>query len=437
MQDHTRRVAVPGLKSPHRAVFILLVLLLSVLAATACSPVAGAARPEAPQFSLTSLEGARFNLSDFRGTVVVLDLMTTWCPVCKDEMQELAQLRQARPEVVIITISVDPTEDEAKLRAFQEQYTADWLFARDTDRVWEKYREYYLPTIVVIDPQGYISFEKASRVPAADLMEEVESAYAGIPEEPEEPSESKTTALINFIQSKTTALINFSQNILERYGLYGSALLLGILSFFAPCAFPLLPGYFSYYIGRYEEGATLKSALKAGLAAATGINGLFALIGAAVALGASAVSSYLKHLKPGVGVVIVLLGLAMVFGKAGFFTRIEAFFASYSTKLSVRSQQSGLFMYGVGYGLAVMGCQFFPFTGLVLAGLAAGGALQAILVFLLFSLGMGCMMIAVSLLAGTAKRTILDRLKALMPYLNRACGLILILVGIYFLREFF
>ena len=426
MQDHNRRVAVPGLKSPHRAVLIFLVLLLIGLAATACSPVAGAARPEAPQFSLTSLEGARFNLSDFRGSVVVLDLMATWCPVCKDEMQELAQLRQARPEVVIITISVDPTDDEAKLRAFQEQYTADWLFARDTDRVWEKYREYYLPTIVVIDPQGYISFKKADRVPAADLMAEVESAYAGIPEEPEEPSESKTTGIINFLQE-----------ILEKYWLYGSALLLGILSFFAPCAFPLLPGYFSYYIGRYEEGATLKSALKAGLAAATGINGLFAVMGAAVALGASAVSSYLEYLKPGVGVVIVLLGLAMVFSKTGFFTRIEAFFASYSTKLSVRSQQSGLFMYGIGYGLAVMGCQFIPFIGLVLEGLAAGGALQAILVFLLFSLGMGCMMVGVSLLAGTAKRTILDRLKTLMPYINRACGLILILVGLFFLREFF
>jgi cytochrome c biogenesis protein CcdA len=197
-----------------------------------------------------------------------------------------------------------------------------------------------------------------------------------------------------------------------------------------------LPGYFSYYIGRYEEGATLKSALKAGLAAATGINGLFALMGAAVALGASAVSSYLEYLKPGVGVVIVLLGLAMVFSKTGFFTKIEAFFASYSAKLSVRSQQSGLFMYGIGYGLAVMGCQFIPFIGLVLEGLAAGGALQAILVFLLFSLGMGCMMVGVSLLAGTAKRTMLDRLKALMPYINRACGVILLLVGIYFLWGF-
>jgi cytochrome c-type biogenesis protein len=426
MHDYKLWFAARRLKSSHRAALVLLVLVIGGLAAAVCSPVAGAPRPEAPSFSLTSLEGTRFNLSDFRGSVVVLDLMATWCPVCNDEMKELAQLRQARPEVVLITISVDPTEDEAKLRAFQERYTADWLFARDTDRVWEKYREFYLPTLVVIDPQGYISYQKANLVPTADLIAEVESAYVGIPEVPEEPEESKTNGIINFLQK-----------ILERYGLCGSALLLGIMSFFAPCAFPLLPGYISYYLGRYEGGTTLRGSLKAGIVAATGINGLFAMIGAAVALGASAVRSYLDYLKPGVGIVIVLLGLAMVLGKTEFFTKFETFFASYSAKLSRRSQQSGLLLYGVGYGLAVMGCQVPVFIWLVLEGLTAGGPVQAILVFLSFSIGMGCMMVTVSLLAGTAKRAILDRLKALMPYINRACGLILILVGLYFLREFF
>lgn len=418
MQDHIRRVAVPRLKSSHRAVLVLLVLLLSVLAATACSPVAGAARPEAPPFSLTSTEGTKINLSDFRGSVVVLDLMATWCPVCNDEMKELAQLRQARPEVVIITISVDPTEDEAKLKAFQERYTADWLFACDTDRVWEKYQEFYLPTIVVIDPQGYISFEKSALVSTADLIAEVDRA--GVPTGPGEPGEPEETSTAPF-------------------GLYALAFLTGLLSFFAPCAFPLLPGYISYYLGRAEGGTTLRSSLKAGIAAATGINGIFALIGVAVAVGGAMVKSYLSYLAPGVGVAIIVLGLVMLIGPSGmaFFATFEGLLSSYAAKLGGKSSDSGLVMYGVGYGLAVMGCQAPVFIALIFAGLAAGGAVQAILVFLAFSVGMGCMMVAVSLLAGTAKRTILDRLKALMPYINRACGLILILVGLYFLREFF
>jgi cytochrome oxidase Cu insertion factor (SCO1/SenC/PrrC family) len=198
MHDYKLWFAARRLKSSHRAALVLFVLVLFVLAATVCPPVAGVPRPEAPPFSLTSLEGTRFNLSDFRGTVVVLDLMATWCPVCNDEMKELAQLRQARPEVVLITISVDPTEDEAKLRAFQERYTADWLFARDTDRVWEKYREYYLPTIVVIDPQGYISFEKSALVSTADLIAEVERACAGVPGEPEVPEEPEEASTAPF-----------------------------------------------------------------------------------------------------------------------------------------------------------------------------------------------------------------------------------------------
>jgi cytochrome c-type biogenesis protein len=129
----------------------------------------------------------------------------------------------------------------------------------------------------------------------------------------------------------------------------------------------------------------------------------------------------------------------MLIGPSGtaFFAKFEGLLSSYAAKLGGKSSDSGLVMYGVGYGLAVMGCQAPVFIALIFAGLGAGGAVQAILVFLSFSIGMGCMMVTVSLLAGTAKRAMLDRLKALMPYINRACGLILILVGLYFLREFF
>ncbi|MBN1455564.1 MAG: redoxin domain-containing protein [Methanomicrobia archaeon] len=419
MQDRSRSVAVPVLESTHRAVLVLLVLMLIGLAATACSPVAGAARLEAPPFALTSIEGMRFNLSDFRGSVVVLDLMATWCPVCKEEMPELSQLRQSRPEVVIITISVDPTEDEAELRAFKEQYAADWRFAIDTDRVWEKYQGFYIPTLMVIDPQGYISYEKSARVSTADLIAEVDRAGASVPVEPGVSGVPAETSTIPF-------------------GLYALAFLTGLLSFFAPCAFPLLPGYISYYLGRTEGGTTLRSSLKAGSAAASGINGVFALIGIAVALGGAVVKSYLSYLAPVVGVAIIVLGLLMLLGPSGIavFAKFEGLLSVYAAKLGRRSSDSGLVMYGAGYGLAVMGCQAPVFIALIFAGLAAGGAVQAILVFLVFSLGMGCMMIAVSLLAGTAKRTMLDRLKALMPYINRACGLVLILVGLYFLREF-
>ena len=411
-----RRFASPKLKVG-AALFILSLIVISGIGTAVFPPVAQAAGSEAPPFTLTSTDGTNFSLSDYRGKVVVLDLMATWCSVCNYEMKELSQLGQEYSDVVIMTISVDPTESEETLVDFKEKHNADWLFARDTDNVWVKYRDLYLPTIVVIDPQGCIGYQKAALVPVEELRSEVERAYSGVVEEPEETEEPWVA-----VPAVT--------------GLYVLAFLTGLMSFFAPCAFPLLPGYISYYLGRSEGGPTLSGSVKAGIASATGINGIFALIGAAVAVGGAAVKPYLTYFAPGVGFVIVLLGLAMVFGKTEIFEKFGGILSSYSSKVGGRTGYLGLFMYGVGYGLASMGCQAPVFIALIFAGLASGGALEAFMVFLSFSIGMGIMMLTVSVIVGTAKMKLLERMRTLTPYVNRACGGILIIVGAYFLLEF-
>ena len=431
-------VAPSHLKVGSALIVPALIGLLGI-SAVAFSPVAQAAGIEAPPFNLTSIDGTNFSLSEHRGKVVVLDLIATWCPVCNDEMWELIQLRKGYDDVVIITISVDPTESDETLRSFKGRYHADWLFARDTDDVLVKYQSYFVPTIVVIDPQGYISFQTAGFVPADELKSEVAKVYPGgieKPEETKEPEEVITSPAPSPDVEEPEETAEPEERVSTVLGLYALALVTGLLSFFAPCAFPLLPGYLSYYLGRYKGGTTLKSSVKAGIAAATGINGIFALIGAAVAAGGAAVKSYLLYLAPAVGFVIVLLGLAMVLGKTEFFDRFGGLLSSYSSKIGVRSQHSGLFLYGVGYGLASMGCQAPVFVALIFAGLTAGGALKALLVFLSFSIGMGCMMLTISLLVGTAKMKVLDRMRQLTPYINRVCGVILIIVGVYFLVEF-
>jgi cytochrome c biogenesis protein CcdA/peroxiredoxin len=405
-----RRSAASPLKggAPRIILFVIGILVMSGAFSLHGVQAAGS---EAPPFTLTSIDGTIFNLSDYQGNVVVLDLMATWCPVCNDEMKELSQLKEQYNEVVIITISIDPTETDEKLRSFKENYNADWLFARDTNNILVRYNAFTIPTIVVIDPQGKIIFQRAAFVSAAELESEVERALSG-DEEPEEPGEPTTA------------------------GLYLLALLTGLLSFFAPCAFPLLPGYISYYLGREKGGTTLSGSVKAGIAATTGINGIFALIGIAVAVGGVAVKSYLSYFTPAVGFFILLLGLAMVLGKTELFDKFGGRLSLYASKIGVRAQHSGLFLYGVGYGLAVMGCQVPVFIALVFAGMASGGALNAFLVFFSFSLGMGGMMLTVSILAGMAKMKVLERLKQMTPYINRVCGVILIIVGVYFLLEF-
>lgn len=73
-----------------------------------------------PDFSLPTLDGRTFVLSQQRGKVVLINLWATWCVPCINEMQSLQRLydklRQRGLEVV--AISVDSTSDRPAVEKF-------------------------------------------------------------------------------------------------------------------------------------------------------------------------------------------------------------------------------------------------------------------------------------------------------------------------------
>lgn len=65
-------------------------------------------RTPAPDFTLETLYGNEFTLSDYRGTPVILDLMAVRCPPCEQQMPELQKLKkELGNDVVILSIDVD------------------------------------------------------------------------------------------------------------------------------------------------------------------------------------------------------------------------------------------------------------------------------------------------------------------------------------------
>jgi|HubBroStandDraft_4_1064222.scaffolds.fasta_scaffold267510_1 peroxiredoxin len=69
-----------------------------------------AADRRAPDFTLKDLQGASVSLESLRGKVVVLNFWTKTCGPCMEEMPELAELAKIvrdRPDVVVLTVSVD------------------------------------------------------------------------------------------------------------------------------------------------------------------------------------------------------------------------------------------------------------------------------------------------------------------------------------------
>lgn len=61
---------------------------------------------EAPDFSLETFDDKTFKLSDYKGKVVLIDLMAEYCGPCADQMPELQKIKLEKGEDIVI-ISID------------------------------------------------------------------------------------------------------------------------------------------------------------------------------------------------------------------------------------------------------------------------------------------------------------------------------------------
>ena len=142
-------------------------------------------------------------------------------------------------------------------------------------------------------------------------------------------------------------------------GTLAFALSAGVATFFAPCAYPLLPGYVGYYLSRDE--ADLGGAITRGGAASLAALVVLAAIGGVLTLVSSRIASQLALLEPVVGGALVVFGLLMFTGRA---PSLHVVLPEY------RSSVAGFGIFGAVYGLAAAGCVVPIFLGVVAQSLA-------------------------------------------------------------------
>ena len=92
------------------------------------TPTVGAAKAdpepaavEQPRLKVTTLDGAAYDLADYRGKWVVVNYWATWCGPCLEEMPELSALDAMREHVEVIGLAYEEIEPAA-LTAFLDKH---------------------------------------------------------------------------------------------------------------------------------------------------------------------------------------------------------------------------------------------------------------------------------------------------------------------------
>ncbi|MFJ3823062.1 thioredoxin-like domain-containing protein [Streptomyces nodosus] len=130
--------------------------------------------------------GQQYTLADLRGRIVILDFWTFCCINCLHVLDELRELEEKhRDTVVIIGVHSPKFVHEAEHQAVVdavERYGVEHPVLDDPElATWKQYAVRAWPTLVVIDPEGYVVAQHAGEGHAhaiARLVEELEEEHA-------------------------------------------------------------------------------------------------------------------------------------------------------------------------------------------------------------------------------------------------------------------
>jgi hypothetical protein len=89
-----------------------------------------------------------------------------------------------------------------------------------------------------------------------------------------------------------------------------------------------------------------------------------------------------------------------------------------------------MFGYGVSYAFASLSCTVGPFLAVTAAGLR-GSAAGAVAVYVAYAAGFTLVVGVLAVAAALASSAAVDRMRRIMPYVNRISGALLVVVGGY------
>jgi peroxiredoxin len=158
------------------ALFIQILVWLSVVAITACAPESSKRLKigdRAPDFAIVDLTGASISLAQWRGNPVILRFWDTECKYCRADTPSINyyfdQYQERGLKVLYVATG---NETEARVREFIEVLDVAFPVAIDSDmKVAESYQVTIVPQTIFISPDQKIITAVVGGVGKAELAE--------------------------------------------------------------------------------------------------------------------------------------------------------------------------------------------------------------------------------------------------------------------------
>ena len=216
----------------------------------------------------------------------------------------------------------------------------------------------------------------------------------------------------------------------------GLSFLRGMIAAVNPCGFVLLPTYLLYFLG-LEAGrpdstqrASLRRALLVSASLTAGFVAVFVVVGGISTWFTSWIVEQAKYFTGVVGVGLIVLGIAMLFGYELPFATPRLTVATHDT--TVRA----MFVYGVAYATVSLSCTMALFIPTIFDAGERDGVAAGVVNGAAFALGMGLLVTALTVTLAVANHALLRVLRSSMHHIQLLAAAFVVLSGIYLLYYF-
>lgn len=245
---------------------------------------------------------------------------------------------------------------------------------------------------------------------------------------------SHVGGVVGRVESLSASSTNFLTYLTTVFSV-GFAFGAGMVAAVNPCGFAMLPAYLGLYLGHNDtlqappRWGSIRNALIIGSTVTAGFSTLFVIVGFLVSIGLRSLASLFPWIGLGMGLLFIIVG-AWLIANQSFYTSIPERIAARlgnPQRVSVR----GYFIFGISYGLSSLSCTLPIFLAVIGNSIAGDTLVTSFIQLMIYAMGMGSVIITLTLSMALVKRAIQARLQQALPHINRAAALLLTTAGAF------